>query len=60
MDKLRNKRNGAGISEDNIYTREQLRQEKQEEAIHKLQATLEVQGKILKAMANRLKLTEYN
>lgn len=60
MDKLRYNRNGEGISEDNFYTREHLRQEKQEQAILKLQGTLETQGKILKAMADRLKITEYD
>lgn len=60
MDKLRYNRNGEGVSEDNFYTSEHLRQEKQEQAILKLQATLETQGKILKAMADRLKITEYD
>lgn len=60
MDKLRYNRNGEGVSEDDFYTREHLRQEKQEQAILKLQATLETQCKILKAMADRLKITEYD
>ena len=60
MDKLRYDRNGEGVSEDDFYIREHLRQEKQEQAILKLQATLEAQGKILKAMADRLKITEYD
>ena len=60
MDKLRYNRNGEGVSEDDFYTREYLRQEKQEQAILKLQATLETQCKILKAMADRLKITEYD
>lgn len=37
---------------------EQIRDEKQEESIQKLQATVEAQGKLLKAMAERLKITE--
>lgn len=60
MDKLRYNRSGEGVSEDDFYTRENLRQEKQEQAILKLQATLETQCKILKAMADRLKITEYD
>lgn len=52
--------NGAssGISSDGCQQL-QLREERQEEMMQKLQATVEAQGKLLKAMADRLKITDY-
>ena len=37
---------------------EQTRDERQEESIRNLQAAVEAQGRLLKAMADRLKITD--
>ena len=59
MEKLLNHRTGESSQGDELLgTCEKLRQETQEEAIFKLQATVEAQGEILKAIANRLKITD--
>lgn len=59
MEKLLNYRTGESNPGDELRgTCETLRQEKQEEAILKLQATVEAQGEILKAIADRLKITD--
>ena len=58
MDKLLNYRSGTAYSAEECYSYERTRQERQEETILKLQATVEAQGKILKAMADKLKITE--
>lgn len=59
MEKLLNYRTGESHTGDEVRgTCETLRQEKQEEAILKLQATVEAQGEILKAIADRLKITD--
>lgn len=54
---LSHKQSGMNTPEEWIQY-EQIRDEKQEESIQKLQATVEAQGKLLKAMAERLKITE--
>ena len=59
MDKLLNHKSGTSSSVEDWCSHEQTRQERQEETILKLQATVEAQGKILKAMADRLQITEY-
>lgn len=59
MEKLLNYRTGESSPGDELRgTFDKLRQEKQEEAILKLQATVEAQGEILKAIADRLKITD--
>ena len=58
MDKLLNYRDVATIPEEEWCAREEKQKEKQEEAMSKLQATVEAQGKILKAMAKRLNITD--
>ena len=52
--------NGAsgGISSDSCQQL-RLREEMQEERMQRLQATVEAQGKLLKAMADKLKITDY-
>ena len=59
MEKLLNYRTGESSPGDELRgTCEKMRQEKQEEAILKLQATVEAQGEILKTIADRLKITD--
>ena len=59
MEKLLNYRTGeSGPGDELRGTFEKLRQETQEEAILKLQAIVEAQGEILKAIADRLKITD--
>lgn len=59
MDKLRENRSATTNPDEDWYSQEQMRYERQQETIHKLQAAVEVQGKILKAMADRLNITDY-
>ena len=54
---LNHKSSGPSTSEE-WFQYEQMKEEKQEENIRKLQATVEAQGKLLKAMADRLNITE--
>ena len=58
MDIMLNRTFGANTS-DVWYQQEQLREERQEESIQKLQATVEAQGRLLEAMADRLKVMNY-
>ncbi|KAJ7385768.1 Transient receptor putative cation channel sub A member 1 [Desmophyllum pertusum] len=55
MDMLLNYKSGKSTAEE-WCEYEHSRDERQEESIKKLQATVEAQGKLLKAMADRLKL----
>ena len=57
MDKLLNHGSGAGDTEDVCQEMKQIRDERQEENFQKLQATVEAQGKLLQAMAEKLKIT---
>ena len=59
MEKLLNYRTETTNSEEDFCTQEKTRRERQDEIIHKLLATVEAQGKILKAMADRLNISEY-
>ena len=58
MDMLLNHKSGTSTAEE-WFTNDQVWQERQEESIRNIQATVEAQGKLLKAMADRLKITEY-
>ena len=58
MDIMLNRTSGANTS-DEWYQQVQLREERQEESIQKLQATVEAQGRLLEAMADRLKVMNY-
>lgn len=55
MDKLMKRVSGAGDTDDLCL--EMKRDERQEENFKKLQATVEAQGKLLKAMAEKLRIT---
>ena len=57
MDKLLNHGSGAGDTEDLCQEMKQVRDERQQENFQKLQATVEAQGKLLQAMAEKLKIT---
>jgi len=57
MDKLLNRGSGASDTEDWCQEMTQIRDERQEENFQKLQATVEAQGKLLQAMAEKLKIT---
>ena len=57
IDMLLTKKTDTNMAEE-WFQFEQMREEKQEERIRKLQATVEAQGKLLQAMADRLKITE--
>ena len=57
MDKLLNHGSGAGDTEDLCEEIKQMRDERQQENFQKLQATVEAQGKLLQAMAEKLKIT---
>ena len=59
MDKLRDNRSVTTNPEEDWCSQERMRYEEQQETIHRLQATVEAQGRILKAMANRLNITDY-
>ena len=54
---LNHKSSGPSTSEE-WFQYEQMKEEKQEENIRKLQATVVAQGKLLKAIADRLNITE--
>ena len=57
MDKLLNRGSGAGETEDLCQEMKQMRDERQEENFKKLQNTVEAQGKLLQAMAEKLRIT---
>lgn len=57
MDKLMNRGSGAGDTDDVCHEMKQMRDERQEENFKKLQATVEAQGKLLQAMAEKLRIT---
>lgn len=57
MDKLLNHGSGAGDTEDLCQEMKQMRDERQQENFQKLQATVEAHGKLLQAMAEKLKIT---
>ena len=59
MEKLLNYRTETINSEEEFCNQEEVLRERQDEIIHKLLATVEAQGKILKAMADRLNIPEY-
>ena len=59
LGKLLNYRTDTNNSEEDWCSQEKIRRERQDETIHKLLATVEAQGKILKAMADRLNISEY-
>ena len=59
MDKLLSYRDVTTIPEEKWCAEEAKRNAKQEETMYKLQATVEAQGKILKVMAKRLNITDY-
>lgn len=56
MDKLMNRGSGADDTDD-VCLEKQIRDERQEENFKKLQATVEAQGKLLQAMAEKLRIT---
>ena len=58
MDILLNRTSEANTSGEWCH-QAQLREERQEESIQKLQATVEAQGRLLEAMADRLKIMNY-
>lgn len=57
LDMLLNQNSATNTAEE-WFQFEQMREQRQEESIRKLQATVEAQGKILQAMADRLKITD--
>lgn len=57
IDLLLNQKSGTNTDEEWLQF-EQMRDERQEESIRKLQDTVEAQGKLLQAMADRLKITD--
>jgi len=57
LDMLLNQNSATNTAEEWLQF-EQMREQRQEESIRKLQATVEAQGKILQAMADRLKITD--
>ena len=57
MDKLLNHGSGAGDTEDLCKEMTQIRDQRQDENFQKLQATVEAQGKLLQAMAEKLNIT---
>lgn len=57
IDMLLNQKSGTNTAEEWLQF-EQMRDERQEESIRKLQDTVEAQGKLLQAMADRLKITD--
>lgn len=49
---------GSGADDtDDVCLEKQIRDERQEENFKKLQATVEAQGKLLQAMAEKLRIT---
>ena len=57
IDLLLTQKSGTNTAEEWLQF-EQMRDERQEESIRKLQDTVEAQGKLLQAMADRLKITD--
>lgn len=57
LDMLLNQNSATNTAEE-WFQFEQMREQRHEESIRKLQATVEAQGKILQAMADRLKITD--
>ena len=57
LDMLLSQNSGTNTAEE-WFQFEQMREQRQEESIRKLQATVEAQGKLLQAMADRLKITD--
>ena len=56
MDKLLSNESGETTKEE-IWHEKQTQDERRDEMIHKLQATVEAQGKLLQAMADKLKIS---
>ena len=57
IDMLLNQKSATNTAEEWFHF-EQMRDERQEESIRKLQDTVEAQGKLLQALADRLKITD--
>jgi len=58
IDMLLNQKSSTPNTAEEWFQIEQMREERHEESIRKLQATVEAQGKLLQAMADRLKFTD--
>ena len=56
MDKLLSNESGETTSEEICHAK-QMQDERRDEMIHKLQATVEAQGKLLQAIADKLKIS---
>ena len=57
IDMLLNKKSATNTAEE-WFEYEQMKDERHEESIRKLQDTVEAQGKLLQALADRLKITD--
>ena len=57
IDMLLNQKSGTNTVEE-WFEYEQMKDERHEESIRKLQDTVEAQGKLLQALADRLKITD--
>ena len=57
IDMLLNQKSGTNTVEE-WFEYEQMKEERHEESIRKLQDTVEAQGKLLQALADRLKITD--
>ena len=57
IDMLLNQKSGTNAVEE-WFEYEQMKEERHEESIRKLQDTVEAQGKLLQALADRLKITD--
>ena len=57
IDMLLNQKSGTNTVEE-WFEYEQMKEERHEESIRKLQDTLEAQGKLLQSLVDRLKFTD--
>lgn len=57
IDMLLNQKSGTNTVEE-WFEYEQMKEERHEESIRKLQDTVEAQGKLLQALVDRLKFTD--
>ena len=57
IDMLLNKKSATNTAEE-WFEYEQMKDERHEESIRKLQDAVEAQGKLLQALADRLKITD--
>ena len=57
IDMLLNKKSATNTAEE-WFEYEQMKEERHEESIRKLQDTVEAQGKLLQALVDRLKFTD--